>query len=426
MMIKRATRIFFILLFVFAANLFSGEETGKQTASGTNIGPGSRLGKIQLLSTTAIKIPGEYVKGRFMMDGDLMAFEAPDKVDIADINRKLRCNVPLTKYIVCNKQGEIVKKYERVLMWGMGPLMLKFNAVYSLVLVNLENNYQRIIKINVERLNNININPFNKTIIYTYEYGRKVFEYSILHRRSRLLVELMHSDLLILFQLSPNELIYVSPKVSVNYKSRYDTDPTYNIEVPVYLANLKRERWGELTKISGSGILFHFDEEKNDITFVVEEKGYLKFINSGSVGRHKKIKVSHLNRNTKDSYEGLLLFHSAMNSRGDLLASSRLKIKKNRTSDQINFDFYLITPNSKRYTPEAGEIYILDLKGNYKKLTNTPDQIEVLNDWSKKGNEMLYYDYKNKSFHLMELEVGDTFRKKPLKTSADKVKKIVP
>jgi hypothetical protein len=236
----------------------------------------------------------------------------------------------------------------------------------------------------------------------------------------------MHSDLLILFQLSPNELIYVSPKISVNYKSRYDTDPTYNIEVPVYLANLKRERWGELTKISGSGILFHFNEEKNDITFVVEEKGYFKFINSGSVGRHKKIKVSHLNRNTKDSYEGLLLFHSAMNSQGDLLASSRLKIKKKRTSDQINFDFFLITPKSKRYTPEAGEIYILDLKGNSKKLTNTPDQIEVLNDWSEKGNEMLYYDYKGKSFHLLELEVGDTFRKKPLKTSADKVKKIVP
>lgn len=240
------------------------------------------------------------------------------------------------------------------------------------------------------------------------------------------MVELMHSDLLVLFQLTPNELIYVSPKVSANYKSRYDTDPTYSIEVPVYLANLKRERWGELTKISGSGILFHFNEEKQDITFIVEEKGYFKFINSKSVGRHKKIKVSHLNRNSKDSYEGLLLFHSAMNSQGDLLASSRMKIKKKRTSDQVNFDFYLITPDSKRYTPEAGEIYILDLNGNSKKLTNTPDQIEVLNDWSKKGNEMLYYDYKNKSFHLLELELGDMSGKKPLKTSADKVKKIVP
>jgi hypothetical protein len=426
MMIKTAARIFFILLYVVSYNLFPGEEPGKKTGIETNTGPGPSLGKIQVLSTSALKIPEEYTRGRFLKDGDQLAFEAPEKFDPAAINRNLKRNMRLSKYIVCNKQGEIIKKYDRVLMWGYGPLMLQFNAVYSLVLVNLENNYQRIIKIEVDRLNNININPFNKTIIYTYEYSNRVYEYNILHRRSRLLVELMHSDLLILFQLTPNELIYVSPKVSANFKSRYDTDPTYSIEVPVYLANLKRERWGELTKISGSGILFHFNEEKQDITFIVEEKGYFKFINSGSVGRHKKINISHLNHDSKDSFEGLILFHSAMNPRGDLLASSRMKIKKNRSSNQINFDFYLITPESKRYTPEAGEIYILDLNGNSKKLTNTPDQIEVLNDWSKKGNEMLYYDYKNKSFHLLELKLGDMSGKKPLKTSADKVKKIMP
>jgi hypothetical protein len=421
MVIKRANRIFFILLFVFAANLVSGEKPGKQTASVTNIGPDSSLAKIQLLSTTAIKIPGEYEKGRFMMDGDLLAFEAPQVV-----KEIMKPKMHLSKYIVCNKQGEIIKKYDRVLLWGYGPLMLKFNAVYSLVLVNLENNFQRIIKIEIDRLNNININPFNKTIIYTYEYGNKVFEYSILHRRSRCLVELMHSDFIILFQLSPDELIYVSPKISIEYRDRYDIDPSINIEVPVYLANLKKEKWGELTKISSSGILFHFNEEKRDITFVVEENGYFKFINSKSVGRYKKVNVSHLNRNSEDSYEGLLLFHSVMNPQGDLLASSRIKLKKEKSIGQPNFDFYLITSGSKKYTPEAGEIYILDLNGNSKKLTNTPDQIEVLNDWNKKGNEMLYYDYKNKSFHLLELEVGDKVRKKPLKTSADKVKKIVP
>jgi hypothetical protein len=426
MVIKKATRIFFILLFVFSYNLFSGKEPGEKPEMGTNIKPGSSLAKIHPLSTTVIKIPGEYDKGRFLMDGDMLAFEAPEKVNPADVKRKMKRNIHLTKYIVCNKQGEIIKKYDRVLMWGYGPLMLKLNAVYSVVLVNLENNYQRIINIDVDRLNNININPFNKTIIYTHEYGNKVFEYSILHRRSRCLVELMHSDLIILFQLSPNELIYVRPKVSIKYKSRYDIDPSVNIEVPVYLANLKREKWGVLTKISSSGILFHFNEEEQDITFVVEEKGYFKFINSKSVGRHKKIKVSHLNRNSEKSYEGLLLFHSAMTPKGDLLASSRIKIKKKKSPGEPDFDFYLITPNSKRYIPEAGEIYILDFKGNYKKLTNTPDQIEVLNDWSKKGNEMLYYDYKNKSFHLMELELGDKFRKKPLKTSPGKVKKIRP
>jgi hypothetical protein len=419
MVIKKAARIFFILLFVFSYNWSSGQEPGEKTEIETNIGPGPSLAKIQLLSTTEIKIPGEYDKGRFMMDGDMLAFEAPHEI-------KMKRNMHLTKYIVCNKQGEIIKKYDRVLMWGYGPLMLKLNAVFSLVLVNLENNYQRIISIDVDRLNNININPFNKTIIYTNEYGNKVFEYNILHRRSRCLVELMHSDLIILFQLSPNELIYVSPKVSISYKSRYDIDPSINIEVPVYLANLKREKWGELTKISSSGILFHFNEEERDITFVVEEKGYFKFINSKSVGNYKKIKVSHLNHNSKDSYEGLLLFHSAMNSRGDLLASSRIKIKKKKSPGQVDFDFYLINSNSKKYIPEAGEIYILDLKGNSKKLTDTPDQIEVLNDWSKKGNEMLYYDYKNKSFHLLELALGDMFRKKPLKMSADKVKKIIP
>lgn len=416
MVIKTASQLFFILLFVFSYNLFPGEEPGV----------GSSLEKIQILSNTEIKIPGEYDKGKFVQDGDLLAFEAPEEVNIADINRKLRRDLHLMKYIVCNKQGEIIKKYDRVLMWGYGSLMLKLNAVYSLMLVNLENNYQRIINIDIDRLNNININPFNKTIIYTYEYGNKVFEYSILHRRSRCLVELMHSDLIILFQLSPNELIYVCPKISIKYQNRYDIDPSINIEVPVYLANLEREKWGELTKISSSGILFHFDEAERDITFVVEEKGYFKFINGRSLGNYKKIKVSHLNRNSENSYEGLLLFHSAMNARGDLLASSRIKIKKEQPSGKANFDFYLITSDSKKYTPEAGEIYILDLEGNSKKLTNTPDQIEVLNDWSNKGNEMLYYDYKNKSFHLLELELGDKFRKKGIKTSADKIKKIEP
>lgn len=426
MLIKTVVRLFIILLFVFGSNLFSGERPEKKTAPGINIGSGTSLAKIQPLSTTAIKIPEEYERGRFMMDGDLLAFEAPEEVDIADINRKLKRGMHLYKYIVCNKQGEIIKKYDRVLMWSYGPFMLKFNAVYSLVLVNLENNYQRIVNIEVDHLNNISINPFNKTIIYTYEHGNKVFEYSILHRMSRCLVELVQSDLIVLFQLSPDELIYVSPKISIEYKNKYDADPSINIEVPVYLANLKREKWGELTKISSSGILFHFNEEKKDITFVVEENGYFKFINSKTVGRNKKVNVSHLNHNSEDSYEGLLLFHSVMNAQGDLLACSRIKIKKEHPSKEATFDFYLITPDSKKYTPEAGDIYILDLKGNSKKLTNTTDQIEVLNDWSKKGNEMLYYDYKNKSFHLLELELGDQSRKKPLKTSTDKVKKIRP
>ena len=156
MVIKKTTRIFFILLFVFSYNLFSGEEAVEKTEMGAKIKPDSILAKIHPLSTTAIKIPGEYDKGRFMMDGDLLAFEAPEKINFADIKRKLKTNIHLTKYIVCNKQGEIVKKYNMVLMWGYGPLMLKLNAVYSLVLVNLENNYQRKIKMENDSRNKEN------------------------------------------------------------------------------------------------------------------------------------------------------------------------------------------------------------------------------------------------------------------------------
>lgn len=421
MMIKTAVRVFFILLLVFFYHLFPDQEPAEKPDTGTTTEPGFSLEKIQVLSNTALKIPGEYDRGRFIMDGDQLAFEAPQKV-----KTNLKSNMHLSKYIVCDKQGKIIKEYDRVLMWDYGSLMLKLNALSSLVLVNLENNYQAILNIDVERLSNVNINPFNKTIIYTYDYGSKVYEYDIVNRRSRFLVELMHGNLIVLFQLSPHELIYVSPKFSVDSASRYDNDPSVNIELQMYLANLEREKWGKLTKISSSGILFHFNEEEQDITFVVEEKGYFKFINSKSLGNYKKIKVSQLNQNSKETYEGLLLFHSVLNPPGDLLASSRIKIKKKETSDKVDFDFYVIESDSERYLPEAGEIYMLDLEGNSRKLTDTPDQIEVLNDWSKEGNEMLYYDYKNKSFHLMELDLGGKGPTKTLDTSADKVKKIVP
>jgi hypothetical protein len=410
---KSTSKTIIIILLVFFSYYLPAQEKIEKKL---NTNPGSLLKDIQPLFNKEIKIPEEYNRGGFMIDGDLLYFEAPDE------NVKLKSNFHFSKYIICNKEGEIINKHEKVVLWDHGSLMLKINILNSLLLVNLQNNFQRIINIDLSRLNNISINPFNKTIIYTYLYGNKVYEYNILHRRSRCLVELLHGNLMVLFQISPHELIYIRPNVSIKFMNQYDMDPSIRVEVPVYLANLKRERWGILTKLSSSGILIHYNEEQQDITFVVEEKGYLKFINSKSIGKYKTLKVAHLNHNTRETFEGLLLNHSEMNSKADLLVSSRIKVKKKKLSDSGDFEF--ISVDAENYIPLSGDIYILDMDGNYKKLTNTADQIEVLNDWSDKEDEILYYDFKNKLFHIMELQIGGKFRKRPFKTTPDKVKKI--
>jgi len=406
-----AGRIFFVLLLFFSFYIAPGKEPIK----GSNIKLNSGLTKIQPVSITSITIPKEYQSGGYLSNGERIVFRAPDK--------ELNYNFQLSKYIICNKQGGIIKKFDRVLLWEGGDLILKLNEVSSLLLINLETGFQKIIDINLRDLSNISINTFNRTIIYTLGIQNIIYEYDIDNRRSQTLIKLKNGALLHLFQISPDEIIYIRPEFKIKYYP-YEYDPIIRIEVPLFVANVKKYRCVELTKISRSGILFHFDDENRQITFVVEENGYFKIISSNRLWNHKKIKVSHLNRDTRKSYEGLLLHYSSMNSEGNLIVSSRLKLLKKKKYDPDRFQFYIL--DSEMLIPKAGDIYILDLKGNSKQITETPDQIEVVCDWSPKGNEILYYEYNSKTFYLMELEISDKSKGKPIKISPEKSLKILP
>lgn len=406
-----AGRMFLVLLLFVSFYMAPGEEPVK----GSNIKLNSDLTKIQPVSITPLNIPKEYQTGSYLSNGERIAFRAPDE--------ELNYNFQLYKYIICNKQGEIIKKFDRVLLWEGGALILKLNVVSSLLLINLETGFQRIIDINLRDLSNISINPFNRTIIYTLGIQNIIYEYDIYNRHSQTLIKLKNGSLLHLFQITPDEILYIRPEFKVKYYP-YEFDPIVRVEVPLFIANVKKYQCVELTKISGSGLLFHFNDENKQISFVVEEKGYFKIISSDRLRNHKKIKVSHLNRDTRKAYEGLLLHYSSMNPGGNFLASSRLKLLKKKKYKPDRFQFYVI--DSEMFVPKAGDIYILDLKGNSKKITETPDQIELVCDWSPKGNEILYYDYKSKTFYLMELEISDKPKKKAIKISSDKSMKILP
>jgi hypothetical protein len=225
-----------------------------------------------------------------------------------------------------------------------------------------------------------------------------------------------------MMQVSQQEIVFVRPKISQNFTVE-DVEPWVNVQIPMYLINLEKHKGIELTKISAIGFMVHTNYENREITFVVEEKGHLKFISTNHLKDRHKVKVYHLNREDAKSYEGLLLNYGSMNKEGNLLAATRVRLLKKKKANRINFRFYSLDP--KIYTPTEGDIYLLDLNGNSKKLTDTTDQIEVMCDWDRTENDILYYDYNTMTFYLMELDMSGLNRKL-IRRSSEKELKIKP
>jgi hypothetical protein len=404
-----AMRICLLLLLICSASL-SGEKALKSKEAAKEPVPeqNSILKNIKPATDTIIKIPPEYESG-FYLNKDLLIFGAPDGI--------FEDSIILEKYIICNRQGEVVKEFEKVLFWNGGEYMLKLNAASSLIYINLLTGEQQIIKIDFKNLSAIRFNPFHNTIIYTLGWENQIHEYDLLDRSDRILAKLASGNLSLLFPVSPNEIIYARPKITTYYKNQYDDDPYVNLELPLFLINLKYYKEAELTKISRSGVLFHFNQEKKELLFIVEEKGFFKVFSSNDLLHPKQIKVSQLNRYSKDGYDGLILHYGAMNPECDLLAFSRIKLTYKNASKASKFAIFNI--KSENFSTEAGEIYLLDLHGNSKQITNSQDKIEVVCDWSPDGDEILYFDYKNNNFHIMELDLQGVFNKKILQITPE-------
>jgi hypothetical protein len=402
-------RILFILLLIGSASI-AGEKIIKSKEAVKEPVPeqSSILKNIKPITDTILNIPEEYERG-FFFNNDLLIFGAPDGI--------FEESVPLEKYIVCNRQGEVLKEYEKVLSWNGGEHMLKMNAGSSLLFVNLLTGDQQIVKIDFRNLSSIKFNPFHNTIIYTLGWENQIHEYDLLNRSDRVVAKLSGGNLSMLFPVSPNELIYARTKITTYYDNRYDDDPYVDLELPLFLINLKYYKEVELTKISRTGVLFHFNEEKQELLFIVEEKGFFKIFSSNDLLHPKQIKVSQLTQDSKTGYDGLILHYGAMNPSAELLACSRIKLNYQNESKTSKFAIFSV--NSEYFNAKAGEIYLLDLQGNSKQLTNSSDKIEVVCDWSPNGNEIIYFDFKNSNFHIMELDLKGLSNKKTLQMTAD-------
>lgn len=406
----RKLLIFVTIFSIFCLSLFSSGDSTKQFNT-----PGAvELSKVKPAVVTSLNIPEEYESGQFIRDGKMLAFSAAQESDK---------DISLSKFIFCNRHGEIIETHENVIrMWG-GDIMLCLNELSSLVMVNLQTKRKKLIRIDPETLGALNLNPFNEALIYTVGSQNMIYEYNLERRQNRTLVRLDNGLLMFIFQLSPYELIYARPAFYIGSTNRYDPSVEATVEIPLFLADLKKYKLRKLGKISRTGICFHFHEEKREITIVVEEKGAFRLISNNPRRNNVKFNISHLNRDGAKTFEGLLLHYSAMNGSGDLMAVSRIKMTKKDIYNR-NFQFYSVF--SKNYKVKSGDIYILDMKGNSKNITNTPDQIEVVEDWNTEADEILYYDLKGKKFYIMELDVRGKLRRKMFKFDSEKSIKIKP
>ena len=400
--------LWLILVFLLSYRMMPGQGllTKKEAAPD--------LSKIQPVSITSLKLAEECDYGFFLPDSDLIAFKVSKTISNG--------NYDLYKFIIYNKMGELVKELDRVFWWGGGPLLLKVSRVSSLLLIDMEKGTQNIVNLYPANLSNISINPFTRNIVYTYGVENRIRIYDVLTRKSRVLAKLGNGMLWFMMQVSRQEIVFIRPKISQSFTSE-DVEPWVNVQIPMYLINLEKHKGIELTKISAIGFMVHTNYENREITFVVEEKGHLKFISTNRLKDQHKVKVYHLNREDANSYEGLLLNYGSMNKDGNLLASTWVRLLKKKKARRISFRFYSLDP--KIYTPTEGDIYLLDLNGNSKKLTDTTDQIEVMCDWDRTEDDILYYDYNTMIFYLMELDMSGLNRKL-IRRSSEKELKIKP
>lgn len=382
-------------------------ETPKPETSGP-------LQKIKIVANTRLNVPAECTEG-FYLDNDLLVFGVPDG--------EARDEMPLSKYIVCNRRGEVVREYEKVLFWDGGPLMLKVNALNTLLLINLATGDQQIIEIDYPAISAFSFNPFNHSFIYALGWQNQILEYNYEERTDRVVAKLSSGNFLLMSQVSPNEIVYARAKVSAYYKM-FEDDPYISVQVPLFLINLKYYKEAELTKISRTGILLHFDQEKKELQFIVEEKGFLKVLRSSDLKHPKLIKISQLNHYDEKWFEGVILHYSEMHPASGLLACSRLRL--NYKGDPKKNKFEIFSLGSKNFSVAGGEIYLLDMQGNSRQLTDTKDKTEVVCDWSPNGNEILYRDHKNNQFFVMELDLKGEFRKKTLEIDQETSIQIRP
>lgn len=360
------------------------------------------LQKIKIVANTLLNVPAECSAG-FYLDNDLLAFSIADG--------EARDDIPLSKYIVCNRRGEIVREYEKVLFWDGGPLMLKVNALNTLLLINLATGDQQIIDIDYPAISAFSFNPFTQSFIYALGWQNQIMEYDFATRSERVVAKVASGGFILMSPVSPNEIIYARAKVSAYYKM-FDDDPYISIQIPLFVINLKVYKEAELTKISRTGILLHFDPQQKELQFIVEERGFLKLLRSSDLQHPKRIKISQLNHYDEKWFEGVILHYSQMHPQSGLLACSRLRL--NYKGDPKKNKFEIFTLGSKNSTVAGGEIYLLDLHGNCRQLTDTRDKTEVVCDWNPKGDEVLYRDHKSGRFYIMELDLKGEFQKKTL------------
>jgi len=372
------------------------------------------LQKVRIVANTLLDVPAECNEG-FYLDNDLMAFAIPDG--------EAREEMPLSRYIVRNRRGETVREYEKVMFWDGGPLMLKVNALNTLLLINLATGDQQIIDIDYPAISAFSFNPFNHSFIYALGWQNLILEYNYETRTERVVAKLSSGGFILMSQVSPNEIVYARAKVSAYYKM-FDDDPYISVQIPLYLINLKHYKEAELTKISRTGILLNFDQEQKELQFIVEERGFLKVLSSGDLKHPKMIRISHLNHYDEKWFEGVILHYSEMHPRSGLLACSRLRL--NYKGDPKKNKFEIFTLRSRNFSVSAGEIYLLDMQGNFLQLTDTRDKIEVVCDWNPKGDEILYRDHKSGRFYIMELDLKGEFQKKTLEIDPENSIQIRP
>jgi len=378
-----------LIIIILSFPLFYGQTSEKSGIKGID---GSPLTDINVRAITELTVASEYNNGFFLKDNGLIAFRAPDQQSYK--------NYDLSKFIICDREGKVLKEIRRVVWWGGGPLILKLNALSSLLLVNMETGVQKIVRLDANNIDNISINPFNNRILFTYGPESNIREYDIETHDIQVVARLDNGMFGGVFQLSPNEIIFIRTDMKLQY-SMDDIDPWIKIELPLFVINLKKHQCVQLAKISSCGTLFHFDYKKNSVNFIIEEKGFLKFISSDVRMHNKTINITHLNHDTKKVYEGLLLDFSSLNEEGSLVATTRVRLLKKEVedSDKFNFEYYSLDPGY--YKTESADIYLLDLHGNHKQLTDTKNEFELVCDWNAVNNDILYcHILSNRLVHL--------------------------
>ncbi len=408
--------IVILSIFIFCGLPATGQEYLGKSPVRKPLNFSKNLDKLHIASEMSIKMPKDYDTGRFYMDGELVAFKADDGF--------LNSDNKMSKYIICNREGKKLKELRKVLYWAGGPLVLKLNEVGSLILANLKTKDQRLIKIEPKELSLISINPFDRTLLYTIGIQNRIYEYDIVRRRGKVKARLDNGSLMALFQLTPDEIIYIRPEYKVSYKNQYEPKAGFSIEIPIFMANIKQGKCLELAKISPSGILFYVNPDKREVSFIVEEKGTLKFISNDRIRNKLRIKIPEFSNETSEYFNGMILNYASMNPEGDLIAISKLYQEKKEQGTPQTFSFYKIDPY--KYNIKSCEIIIIDMKGRQKKLTGTKNKHEVMMDWSDNGKDLLYYDQKKKSFTILELSISGDKKNKTLEIKTDNSMKVKP